>query len=158
VHAPSSRTKKGTDEVIRACGALPVDLEIIEGVTNAEARKRYAAADIVIDQLRIGWYGVFAIEAMAMGKPVICFLHDDTLKDTEQNYNTTVPIVSATGETLEQKLRPLVESTELRRRIGAASRKYVEELHDVNRIADQLTAIYQRIMEPTSSMPRTPGY
>ena len=146
VHAPSNRSKKGTEDVIRACAALPVDLEIVEGVTNTEARERYAAADIVIDQLKIGWYGVFAIEAMAMGKPVVCFLHDDALRETEQEFKTKVPIVSATPETLEQKLRPLVDSIDLRRSIGASSREYAEKLHDVDRIAEQLIAIYQRII------------
>src|ERR1700730_2509917 len=73
VHAPSNRNKKGTEDVIRACAALPVDLDIVEGVTHTEARQRYAAADIIVDQLKVGWYGVFAIEAMAMGKPVVCF-------------------------------------------------------------------------------------
>jgi glycosyltransferase involved in cell wall biosynthesis len=131
--------------VIRACAELPVDLEIVEGVTHTEARRRYAAADIVIDQLKVGWYGVFAIEAMAMGKPVVCFLHDDALSETEKEFQTTVPIVSATPETLEQKLHPLVDSIELRQSIGASSRKYAEQLHDVDRIADQLIAIYERI-------------
>jgi glycosyltransferase involved in cell wall biosynthesis len=145
VHAPSNRSKKGTEDVIRACAELPVDLEIVEGVTHTEARRRYAAADIVIDQLKVGWYGVFAIEAMAMGKPVVCFLHDDALSETEKEFQTTVPIVSATPETLEQKLHPLVDSIELRQSIGASSRKYAEQLHDVDRIADQLIAIYERI-------------
>ena len=145
VHAPSNRTKKGTEDVIRACAELPVDLEIVEGLPNEEARRRYAAADIVIDQLLNGWYGVFAIEAMAMGKPVVTFLRDDTLAETERTFGVTVPIVSANGETLVQQLRPLVESPELRARIGAASRRYVEQLHDVDRIAGQLETIYERI-------------
>lgn len=146
VHAPSNRSKKGTEDVIRACKALPVDLDIVEGVANAAARKRYEAADIVVDQLKNGWYGVFAIEAMAMGKPVVGFLRDDTLLTTERELNTTVPVVRTTSATLEHTLRPLVESAELRRRIGARSRRYAEELHDVDRIAERLSAIYGRIL------------
>jgi hypothetical protein len=146
VHAPSNRSKKGTEDVIRACESLPVELEIVEGLANSEARQRYAAADIVIDQLKNGWYGVFAIEAMAMGKPVVGFLRDDTLAATEREFGVTVPIISATSETLAQQLRPLVNSAELRKRIGASSRRYAETVHDVDRIAGQLTGIYERIM------------
>ena len=146
IHAPSNRSKKGTEDVIRACEALPVDLEIVEGVANAAARERYAAADIVVDQLRNGWYGVFAIEAMALGKPVVGFLRDDIRAQTERELGTTVPIVSATADTLEQALRRLVGSVELRNSVGAASRRYVEQLHDVDLIAGQLSAIYERIM------------
>jgi glycosyltransferase involved in cell wall biosynthesis len=145
VHAPSSRAKKGTDAIARVCASLPVDLEIVEGVPNREARQRYAAADIVIDQLRVGWYGVFAIEAMALGKPVVCFLHDDALAQTEQAFGIRPPLISATAETLERKLRPLIESAELRRSVGRTSRRYVEQVHNVDHIAEQLIEIYQRI-------------
>jgi len=156
VHAPSNRSKKGTEDVIRACESLPVDLEIIEGLENSEARQRYAAADIVIDQLKNGWYGVFAIEAMAMGKPVISYLREDTLAATEREFGVPVPIISATSETLAQQLRPLVDSAQLRQHTGAASRRYAMKLHNVDHIADQLTAIYERIMStPVNIRPRS---
>lgn len=146
VHAPSKRATKGTEDVIRACAGLDVDLEVVEGLEHIEAYKRYQEADIIIDQLRVGWYGVFAIEAMAMGKPVVSFLHDDALRLTQDAYGVDVPIVSATSETLIQRLRPLVESASERRRIGRASRAYVEKLHDVDLIADQLLDLYTRVM------------
>ena len=41
---------------------------------HAEAMKLYAQADLVIDQLLAGWYGGFAVETMAMGKPVVCYI------------------------------------------------------------------------------------
>jgi glycosyltransferase involved in cell wall biosynthesis len=145
VHAPSNRTKKGTADVIRACQQLPVDLEIIEGLRNDEARERYKAADVVIDQLKIGWYGVFAIEAMALGKPVLCYLHQDAVKRSEEAFGLRLPLIAATPETLTERLRPLVESAAERQRVGAASRAYIEKVHDADRIADQLIDIYQRI-------------
>src|SRR5438094_453806 len=74
VHAPSNRARKGTEQLVAACEGLEVDLEIVEGLHHDEAFARYAAADIVVDQLNAGWYGVFALEAMALGKPVLTFL------------------------------------------------------------------------------------
>ena len=145
VHAPSSRRKKGTQHVIAACERLPVDLEIVEGLRHDEARRRYEAADIVVDQLNAGWYGVFAIEAMVLGKPVVTFLHEDAVRRTEEAFGVEVPIVSATKESLVETLRPLVESAEERRRIGAASRAYVEQVHDSDRIADRLLEVYARL-------------
>ncbi len=142
VHAPSNRSKKGTEHVIAACARLPVDLEIVEGLHHVEARRRYAAADIVVDQLNAGWYGLFAIEAMALGKPVVTFLHDEAVRRTEEAFGIEVPLVAATAETLAERLHPLVESPELRRRVGAASRAYVERVHDVERIADRLLDLY----------------
>jgi len=145
VHAPSSRGRKGTEHVIAACEQLPVDLEIVEGLHHDEARERYRAADIVVDQLNAGWYGLFAIEAMALGKPVVTFLHEEAVRRTEEAFGLPVPIVRATKETLADDLRPLVESAEERRRVGAVSRAYVERVHDIEQVADRLLAIYARL-------------
>jgi glycosyltransferase involved in cell wall biosynthesis len=145
VHAPSSRARKGTDQFVRACEQLGVELEIVEGLHHAEARKRYEAADVVLDQLNAGWYGMLAIEAMALGKPVVTFLHDEATRRTEEAFETPVPIVRASKENLVETLRPLAESAEERRRIGAESRAYVERVHDLDRVADRLLSLYARL-------------
>jgi glycosyltransferase involved in cell wall biosynthesis len=142
VHAPSSRARKGTEHIVAACAELNVDLEIVEGLDHREAFERYRRADVIVDQLNAGWYGVFAIEAMALGKPVVTFLHDEAVQRTEEAYGVKVPIVNATKETLAAALRPVAESPEERRRVGAASRAYVEQVHDVERVADRLLALY----------------
>jgi glycosyltransferase involved in cell wall biosynthesis len=145
VHAPSSRRRKGTEHVIAACEQLPAELEIVEGLHHDEARRRYERADIVVDQLNAGWYGLFAIEAMALGKPVVTFLHEEAVARTESAFGTRVPIVGASADTLVERLRPLVEDAEERRRVGAASRAYVERLHDADKVADLLLDIYSRL-------------
>jgi glycosyltransferase involved in cell wall biosynthesis len=145
IHAPSSRRRKGTEHVIAACEQLPVELEIVEGLHHDQARRRYERADIVVDQLNAGWYGLFAIEAMALGKPVVTFLHDEAVRRTEEAFDTAVPIVNATAETLVDRLRPLVEDAQERRRVGAAGRAYVGRVHDVDQIADRLLSIYAEL-------------
>ncbi len=147
VHAPSSRRRKGTEHIVAACAALDADLEIVEGLRHDEAFERYRAADIVVDQLNAGWYGVFAIECLALGKPVVTFLHDEAVRRTEEAYGLEVPLVSTTKETLRESLRPLVEDAALRRRLGEASRAYAERLHDVERIADGLVRLYERVLD-----------
>jgi glycosyltransferase involved in cell wall biosynthesis len=97
---------------------------------------------VIVDQLHAGWYGVFAIEAMALGKPVITFLHDEAVRKTEEALGVDVPIVNATPERLAGVLRPLVESVEERQRVGRLSRAYVEEVHDLERMTDRLLALY----------------
>ena len=119
--------------MIEACEQLPVDLDIVEGVHHEEARERYARADIVVDQLNAGWHGVFALEAMALGKPVVAHLDPETVEQSAEGYGIRVPIVPATKDDLAEALRPLVENPALRREIGAASRAYVEQVHDIDR-------------------------
>ncbi len=145
LHAPSSRQRKGTEHVIAAVAGLDADLEIVEGLHHELAFERYRNADIVVDQLNAGWYGLFAIECMALGKPVVTFLHDEAVRRTNAAFGTEVPIVSATAETLREQLRPLVADAAARRRIGAASRVYVERVHDIERIADRLLDVYARL-------------
>jgi glycosyltransferase involved in cell wall biosynthesis len=142
LHAPSSRARKGTEHVIAACEQLDCRLEIVEGLDHREAFERYRDADVVVDQLNAGWYGVFAIEAMALGKPVVTFLHEEAVRRTSEAFGIDVPIVGATKETLRDVLRPLVESPEERRRVGAASRAYAEEVHDLRRMTDRLLDLY----------------
>ena len=145
VHAPSSRSRKGTADVIAACEGLPLDLEIVEGLHHDQALARYAAADIVVDQLNAGWYGIFAIEAMALGKPVLTFLHDEAVRRTEEAFGVRVPIVSVARETLRERLAELAASPAERQRAGAASRAYVEHVHDADRMAERLVGIYSRL-------------
>jgi glycosyltransferase involved in cell wall biosynthesis len=142
LHAPSSRRRKGSEHVIAAVEGLDADLELVEGLRHNEAFERYRAADIVVDQLNAGWYGLFAIEAMALGKPVVTFLHEEAVRRTEEATGTRVPIVSATADTLREALRPLVSDAARRREFGAASRAYVERVHDIETVADRLLALY----------------
>jgi glycosyltransferase involved in cell wall biosynthesis len=145
VHAPSNREKKGTRFVIEACEQLPVDLDIVEGVPQEIARARYARADIVVDQLNAGWHGVFALESMALGKPVVSYLKPDVVERSAEGFGVRVPIVTATKETLVDVLRPLVDQPGLRRELGAAGRSYVERVHDIARVADRLIDVYRTL-------------
>jgi glycosyltransferase involved in cell wall biosynthesis len=145
LHAPSSRRRKGTEQVIAAVAGLDAELEIVEGLHHDEALERYREADIVVDQLNAGWYGLLAIECMALGKPVVSFLHEDAVRRTNEAFGTEVPIVSATAETLRERLRPLVADAAERRRLGSASRAYVERVHDIEHITDRLLEVYARL-------------
>jgi len=145
LHAPSSRRRKGTEHVIAACEGLDADLVLVEGLRHDLAFERYREADIVVDQLNAGWYGVFAIECMALGKPVVSYLHDEAVLRTESELDVTVPIVRATKDDLRSRLEALVASAAERRRIGAESRAYAERVHDVDRVADRLISLYSRL-------------
>jgi glycosyltransferase involved in cell wall biosynthesis len=145
LHAPSSRRRKGTEHVIAACEGLDADLVLVEGLHHEEAFARYREADIVVDQLNAGWYGLLAIECMALGKPVVTFLHDEAVRRTEDAFGTRVPIVAATKDDLRARLEPLVASAAERRRIGEESRAYIERVHDLERVADRLLDLYARL-------------
>ena len=145
LHAPASRLRKGTEHVLVACEGLDADLVLVEGLHHTEAFERYREADIVVDQLNAGWYGLLAIECMALGKPVVTFLHEEAVRRTEEALGVRVPIVRATKDDLRARLEPLVASAAERRRIGEASRVYAERVHDLDQVADRLLALYSRL-------------
>ena len=91
VHAPSDLEKKGTRFVVEACKQLPVDLDVVHGVPHDEAVERFKRADIVVDQMHYLWHGVFAIESMAYGKPVVTHLDAEAVRQTEEAFGLKVP-------------------------------------------------------------------
>jgi glycosyltransferase involved in cell wall biosynthesis len=145
VHAPSSRRRKGTEHIVEACARLDVELDIVEGIPHDEARRHYERADIVVDQLNAGWYGIFALEAMALGKPVLSYLRPEAVQETERALGTQVPIMSVTKETLRDRIAELAASPDDRQRIGASSRAYVERVHNADKGADCLIEIYRSL-------------
>lgn len=151
VHAPSNSKLKGTEYIIRAINKLkkhyPIDFILIQNKTQDEAKAIYMKADIIIDQLLIGTYGVFALEGMALGKPVITYIMDDMLLA----FPDELPIQNANIENIEGVLENLITHPELRNQIGIASRQYVENYHDYRKIAIYLLKIYQGSQEPVGS-------
>jgi glycosyltransferase involved in cell wall biosynthesis len=144
-HAALSRRRKGTELVVAACAELGLELDVIENVRHDEVGPRLARADIVVDQLNSGWYGLFAIEAMAYGKPVVGYILDEAATRTAAAFGVEVPIVRTTKETLAADLRTVAGSAEARRSRGAAGRAYVERVHDADKMADRLIDIYSRL-------------
>jgi glycosyltransferase involved in cell wall biosynthesis len=154
-HAPSKRAVKGTDAVIAAVDSLrargvPIELDLIEGVPNREARIRYGAADVVVDQLRIGWYGMLAIESMALAKPVVVHLDEEATAETEEAFGVKLPLVRADQGGLEDVLAGLVEVSESLPELGRRSRDYVERVHAHTEVARRVLEIYERV-KPDSS-------
>jgi glycosyltransferase involved in cell wall biosynthesis len=145
LHAPSSRRRKGTEHVVAACEGLDVELDVVEGLRHDEARRRYERADVVVDQLNAGWYGIFALEAMALGKPVLSYLRPEAVQETELAFDVEVPIVPVTKDTLRDRIVELAQDAERRRRVGAASRAYVERVHDADKGADRLLELYRSL-------------
>ena len=143
VHSPSEREGKGTRFVREAVAALRaggVELEYVEvfGRPQAEALALYARADVVVDQLCVGSHGVFALEAMALGKPVVCHLVDDVVAALPADQ----PIVRATPETLAAVLGDLLADRGALGALGRRSRAYVEREHDTLVAGRRLAELY----------------
>jgi hypothetical protein len=146
VHAPSQKAFKGTryvDEAVEALRRKGLEFEYVEvhGLTHEEARQEYARADLIVDQLCGGAHGVFAVEAMSLGKPVICYI----LPELIDSYPEGFPIINANPETIEPVLEKWLQSPEERYRLGVQSREYAERVHDCRVVAARLEKVYQAL-------------
>ena len=108
------------------------------------ARKRYAAADLVIDQLNVGWHGLFAIESMALGKPCIVRLDATAVRETEEAFGQRMPLINADADSLAGVIRELARDPERLPEIGRASRAYVEAVHGHVAVAERMLDVYRR--------------
>jgi glycosyltransferase involved in cell wall biosynthesis len=147
VHAPNHREFKGTAHLERAVQSLraeglEIELQILEGLPNEEVRPVVLASDIVADQFRAGW-GLFAVEGMAAGKPVLSNLDSIPALFQAVEDVTECPIVNTSPERLTDDLRRLVTSPQQRSELGRASLDYVRRYHSYEAVAAGWKAIVE---------------
>jgi glycosyltransferase involved in cell wall biosynthesis len=146
VHAPNHRNVKGTEFLLRAVERLQArgiacELRLIEGIPRHEALALYDAADIIADQFILGGFGIFALEGMALGKPVLTYLDEQHLR----NPLLVHPLVNTTPENVEEVLAVLLQLPELRERIGRAARASVERYQSFEVMAEVWMRVYRHV-------------
>jgi glycosyltransferase involved in cell wall biosynthesis len=149
VHAPSHRGVKGTRYIVDAVNRLKsdgVDFEfvLVEGLPREQARKLYQQADLMVDQLLSGWYGGVAVEMMALGVPVICYLRENDLRFLDTRMRAEMPVINSSPGEIYRTLREwLVDRRQELCEYGARSRKYVACWHNPEKIARDLKSAYE---------------
>lgn len=157
IHAPSDRFFKGTKYLVDAVRRLQkekinFEFRLVEGVTHNKVKQLYEQADILVDQLLAGWYGGLAVELMALGKPVICYIRNEDLKFIPPDMKKDLPIINATPNSIYKVLKSyLTDKKKLLPELGKRSRKYVEIWHDPLKIAHDLKADYEEIFKKANA-------
>ncbi|WP_062070342.1 glycosyltransferase family 4 protein [Demequina sediminicola] len=141
-HAPSKRAIKGTDVILAAFDELAAagvefEVDLIEGVTNAEALERMRNADIVVEKVLGAGWGVTAIEAMALGRPVV-----SRVADRGRGDHADCPIVDIDPDTLVSTLTALIGDRERRLALGKQGRAFAESTHSLAATAPRLAHLY----------------
>jgi len=143
VHVPSSSRLKGTARIDAALAGLHergvIEYRRITGVPHAEMPAVIGAADIVVDQLGIGLYGVAAAEALAAGRIVVSYVGSELRAKVRSLTGREVPIVEADDDTLSDVVGDLVANPEAAAAQAAAGPEYAMQLHDGRRAAEVLS-------------------
>jgi len=147
VHASNHQMFKGTRFLVEAVKQLQaegerVELVLVERVSNVEALRTYRSADVIFDQCLMGNYGFFALEGMALGKPVMCFV-----RHPEQYvpFLSECPIIKTHISTLKEDIRALVRRREQLPAIGKRGRAYIERHFSLPAFAQRLSAAYSKL-------------
>jgi hypothetical protein len=147
VHVPSNQAIKGTAYVLAAVEQLqarcPFDFRLIHNIPRAEALRLVRESDIVLDQFIIGSFGSVSLEAMALGKPAVCYLTPTVRAALPADY----PVVNANPDNLVEVLAALLADGPRRHDLGRRGRAYVEQYHEINQVARQLVQVYQELLD-----------
>jgi hypothetical protein len=152
---PGGRTMKGTHvflplaERLKEQG-LDVEMMFFHDVPSREIRYYQAQADIVLDQLAIGWFGANGRESMMLGKPVVCWLRPSWLEQVARQlpeYVEELPVVRATEDTVEEVVRELALDADRRRELGERGRAFALKWHSAEAGARRLDSLYRRLLD-----------
>ncbi len=147
LHIPTHREVKGTAYIEAAIERLKsegLSFEfrfLVPTLTQRQVRQEIGKADIYVDELRCGSYGITAVESMASGNPTLTYIREDLVG----KYPADLPLVNVNPDTIYTKLRELILDGDLRREIGLRSREYAEKYHSLEVVGSRLLDIYREI-------------
>lgn len=152
VHSPTASIVKGTDLILQVIEDLEREYDfeftLIQNMSRSEALVIKSKADIVLDQIIGGSYGMAALEAMSQGKPVMCYLMK---KVFEVGLPAVCPVINTNPDTLREQLIRMITSPQLRYETGIRSRQYVETYHDACKLAVDLKELYKEAIMKSKS-------
>ena len=148
VHSPTSPILKGTFVITDVINNLKknydFDFKLITNMTRSEALEVMQKADIFLDQIILGSYGMSSIEAMSYGKPVMTYIMSEVF---EAGLPKECPIVNSNPDNLEDNLIELITDAKLRNTLGTLGRAYVKKYHDVSAVLPQMLEWYTKSLK-----------
>ncbi len=107
----------------------------IHDIDSKNMRYYQAQADIIVEQLIIGWWGSTGVETMSLGKPVICYLRKDAKENFFKHFPEydSLPIIEANIFNIYEVLKKTVEDKKFREQKALESRKFAESFFDINK-------------------------
>ena len=132
--------------------ALARELDVAKEIVFTGYREDIAdlmdAADVVIAPSDAEPFGRVALEAMALGKPVVG-TRAGGLPEVVRDGETGLLVVPRFPESLAEAVVSLLENPGLARRLGEAGRKRVESRFNMDSVLAEIRTVYDRITAPT---------
>jgi hypothetical protein len=134
VHIPSNPLVKGTAEILTPLSRLDaeglIEYEQVTGVSHDQMPAIFAESDIVLDQFRLGDYGVAACEAMASGRLVVSHVSEQARGHIASTTGLRLPIVEANIDNIEAVIRDVINRRGFYAAIASRGPSFVKHVHD----------------------------
>ena len=137
IHSPSNKFKKGTNEYILPAiellkaNGFDFEFELIENLSNEDCINKKKNANLIIDQIfDTGFYGMNAVEAMAYGIPVMAYISDEAIQQSDNKLNNC-PVINVKKSIKEvyEKLKYFIENPEKLIEISKQTKEYCNKIH-----------------------------
>jgi hypothetical protein len=143
LHGPSDPRYKGTAQIQAAVERVArrrrLEFRLLTGVPHRRLMEELADADVVVDQLDALTTGILALESMQLGIPVLSEYDPSLLP----SFQSDVPVVRVTSETLEDELEALLADEGRQRALGERGREYVARVHAPLQVAAATLRVYE---------------
>ncbi len=152
VHLSTNRILKGTGLIEKALrqaqGGDDLDLtfEIVFRADRRSALAALARADVVIDQMVLGWYGAAAVEACYLKKPVIAWISEAQAKHAPLDLIAALPFVVAPHSGIADALKTFSRNREQLIATGERGLEFALKWHDPVTVARQSLASYKHLI------------
>ena len=147
LHIPSQKAFKGSEIIynnilkLRKRYKNKFEYKLVENTPHNKVKEEIEKSDILIDQIRIGTYGIVSVEAFSLGVPVVCYIR----KDLIERYPRELPIINANPDNLYSVLEKLLKNPYALQRYSKKSKEYFMKYHSPDVIGNQLINIYKKL-------------
>lgn len=122
-----------------------LEIILVQNTPYYEALEIYKKADLIIDQILIGWYGAFAVETMLMGKPVIARIAVDDLHflPSQMGNELLQTVIQADPYTIYDVIEKCLHDRDFLKERAEASMAYATKWHSPEYVAGITKAKYE---------------
>ena len=132
-YVPSNSPMKGDSSIDEQLSLLETNRIIkyrrLEGVPSNEMPEIYRSADIVLDQFRLGDYGVAACEALAAGRVVVGHVSRKNRERVSDLTGRELPIVESRFADIGATIRQILDERDVYAELAAEGPDFTRAVH-----------------------------
>jgi glycosyltransferase involved in cell wall biosynthesis len=143
---------KGTPIIVEVMRKIEQEIQNVEfkeltGLTTSEMLAEQQKADVIIDQIRYGHWGSTGVEALALGKVLVCYVRPSWETNFLSNFPEykDLPVVNVNENNLYETMYELLSNHSRINELKIRSRAFAESHYDAKKNVFDLIAVLQKL-------------